>query len=223
MSETIVQPFPKSTANRKLCVQIFNAWNHIQQAYCDVYPALKQWMDDRKLFIKPLHDTCRYTRSNKRLLHIHKHTYQQLNMFIIFFPSSGGVLHLGHILLTFSNGKLHMFSSVSAHFFSSFFFGRLFYWVILCVWMFYFACSGAICLQVLVWDYLLSALKHNRCERTNEYKNKTQLNTCHKQSFFSSPWMLDDVKSRNGTKMAGGWCWTSCAQFSLYTYIKYTC
>lgn len=79
MSETIVQPFPKSTANRKLCVQIFNAWNHIQQAYCDVYPALKQWMDDRKLFIKPFHDTCRYTRSNKRLLHIHKHTNTHIN------------------------------------------------------------------------------------------------------------------------------------------------
>lgn len=79
MSETIVQPFPKSTANRKLCVQIFNAWNHIQQAYCDVYPALKHWMDGRKLFIKPFHDTCRYTRSNKRLLHIHKHTNTHIN------------------------------------------------------------------------------------------------------------------------------------------------
>lgn len=38
--------------------------------------------------------------------------------------------------------------------------------------------AATICLQVLVGDYLLSVLKHNRCERQKSSEKKTQ-QTCH--------------------------------------------
>lgn len=64
-------------------------------------------------------------------------------------------------MLDFSNGihthTQHMFGEVFFCFFSADDF---------------FACLAAICLQVSVWDYLLSVLKHNRCKRTNEQANE---------------------------------------------------
>lgn len=171
MSETIVQPFPKSTANRKLCVQIFNAWNHIQQAQLWCISSTEA-MDGRQEVVHktfPWHLSI-YAKQQATFAHsqTHKHTYQQLNMFIIFFRAAAEYYILDTFCWLFPMANYMCSVQWARTFFSSFFFGRLFYWVILCVWMFYFACSGAICLQVLVWDYLLSALKHNRCERTNE-------------------------------------------------------